>query len=51
MDKFIKSYQLGSASTVQSAVRLLLKNDFVTLEDGKYRVYDYFFAEWLAKVY
>lgn len=49
--KFIKEHKLGSASTVQSAVRLLLKNDLITQEDGIYRVYDYFFAEWLASVY
>ena len=49
--KFIQKYHLGSASTVQSAVRLLLKNDLVTRTDIGYRVYDYFLAEWLATVY
>ena len=49
--KFIMEHRLGSASTVQSAVKLLMKNDLVTQEDGVYRVYDYFFAEWLATVY
>lgn len=49
--KFVKRYNLGSASSVQSAVRLLLKNDFITHEDGCYRVYDYFFSEWLAEVF
>ena len=48
---FIKKYNLNSASSVQSAVKLLIKNDFVTQVDNTYRVYDYFFAEWLAKVY
>ena len=49
--KFIKRYSLGSASSVQSAIKLLLKNDLVTHEDGCYRVYDYFFSEWLAEVF
>ena len=49
--KFIKKYNLNSASSVQSAVKLLLKNDLVTQNDNAYRVYDYFLSEWLAKVY
>ena len=49
--KFIKKYNLNSASSVQSAVKLLLKNDLITQVDNTYRVYDYFFSEWLANVY
>lgn len=48
---FIKKYSLNSASSVQAAVKLLLKNDMITQTDNAYRVYDYFFSEWLAKVY
>ena len=48
---FIKKYNLPSASSVQSAVKPLIKNDIVTQEGDAYRVYDYFFAEWLAKEY
>lgn len=49
--KFVRRYNLGSASSVQSAVKLLLKADLVTQTDGTYRVYDFFFAQWLATVY
>ena len=49
--KFVKQYNLGSASSVQSAVRLLLQNDLITQEDGCYRVYDYFFSTWLSEVF
>jgi len=49
--KFIKKYNLSSASSVQSAVKLLLKNDLITQRDGVYRVYDFFLSEWLATVY
>ena len=49
--KFIKKYNLNSASTVQSAVKLLLNNDLVTKTDAGYRVYDFFLSDWLATVY
>ena len=49
--KFVKQYSLGSASSVQSAVRLLLQNDLITHEDGCYRVYDYFFSTWLSDIF
>lgn len=49
--KFIKKYNLNSASTVQSAVKLLLKNDLLTKTDNGYRVYDFFLSDWLATVY
>lgn len=48
---FIKKYKLPSASSVQSAVKPLLKDDLITQEDGAYRVYDYFFADWMARIY
>ncbi|WP_291529600.1 hypothetical protein [Bacteroides sp. UBA939] len=48
---FIKKYNLSSTSSVQSAVKPLLKSGWVTQERGSYRVYDYFLAEWLRKVY
>ena len=49
--KFIKKYNLNSASSVQAAVKLLLKNDIITQTDKGYRVYDFFLSEWLATVY
>lgn len=49
--KFIKKYNLSSASSIQSAVKLLLKNDLITQRDGIYRVYDFFLSEWLATVF
>ena len=48
---FIKKYILSSASSVQAALKPLLKNDIVTQNDDAYRVYDYFFSEWLANNY
>lgn len=48
---FIRKYNLPSASSVQAALKPLLKSDIVTQEEDVYRVYDYFFAEWLRKMY
>ncbi|MDR0894376.1 MAG: ATP-binding protein [Prevotellaceae bacterium] len=48
---FIKKYNLSSASSVQSALKPLLKHDIVAQEQDTYRVYDYFFAEWLRSGY
>jgi RIO-like serine/threonine protein kinase len=49
--KFIKKYNMTSASSVQAAVKLLLKNDLITQTDTGYRVYDFFLSEWLATTY
>jgi len=48
---FIKKYNLSSASSVQAALKPLMKNDIVTQNEDAYRVYDYFFSEWLANSY
>lgn len=49
--KFIKKYNLASASSVQAATKQLLRNDLVTQIDNTYRVYDFFFSKWLATMY
>ena len=49
--KFVKKYNLHSASSVQSAVKLLLKSDMLTQTGTGFRVYDFFLADWLANVY
>ena len=48
---FMRKYNLPSASSVQAAIKGLLKNDIITQEDDAYQVYDYFFSTWLAKDY
>lgn len=47
--KFIRKYSLGSASSVQGAVKGLLKSDFITSENNEWYVYDYFFGLWLQR--
>ena len=49
--EFIRKYNLRSASSVQSAVKGLLKTDILTKTTEGYRVYDYFFADWLKNKY
>lgn len=49
--EFVRRHRLVSASSVQAALKPLMKNDIVTCEDGIYRIYDYFFADYLAKMY
>ena len=48
---FVKRNGLVSASSVQAALKPLLKNDIITNDEGMYRIYDYFFADYLAKKY
>lgn len=45
--KFMKDKGLSSSSSVQSALKGLLEKDIITRTERGYRVYDYFFAEWL----
>lgn len=49
--QFIKKYQLPSASSIQSAIKGLTEKEILTQEDGCYRIYDYFLAYWIARVY
>lgn len=49
--QFIRKYQLPSASSIQSAIKGLTEKEILTQEDGCYRIYDYFLAYWIAKVY
>ena len=48
---FLQKYRLSSASSVQSATKGLLEKDYITHEQGKYRIYDQFFGVWLNENY
>lgn len=54
--EFVKKYRLGSSSSVQSAVRKLLADGWITeyyTKEGKkcYQLYDYFLTLWIQKNY
>lgn len=47
---FLRKHSLPSASTVQSAIKGLLEKDIVTKQEDSYRIYDYFFSKWVARM-
>lgn len=49
--QFVSKYNLSSASSVQAALKPLLDNDIVTQDNNRYRVYDFFFADWLQNIF
>ena len=47
---FLRKHSLPSSSTVQSAMKGLMEKDIVIRQDDDtYRIYDYFFSQWLAR--
>ena len=44
---FVNKYALGSAGSVQSAMKGLMERDFVVKNENIYRVYDVFFAQFI----
>ena len=47
--EFLQKYQPGAASTVRSALRVLIDKDLVAEDEDGYSVYDRFFGLWLRK--
>lgn len=47
---FITRHSLGTASSVQAAIRVLIENDWITMQDKEYSVSDKFFAIWLKRL-
>lgn len=47
---FITRHSLGSASSVQAAIRVLLDNDWITSREKEYMVSDLFFSVWLRRL-
>ena len=50
-DEFIKRYNLPGASSVKTALDVLLDKDLVFRTETGYIVYDHFFAVWLKRLY
>jgi len=46
---FIKSYDLGSASTVNSALNILNEKELIYQESGTYKLYDVFQSKWFQQ--
>jgi AAA+ ATPase superfamily predicted ATPase len=47
--KFISKYQLGSPSTISSALKTLVDKEMIYKENDEYKVYDVFLSKWLAR--
>jgi uncharacterized protein len=47
---FISKYNLKGASSVNSAVKSLLKKEIIINENGKYKIDDLLFSAWLKKI-
>ena len=46
---FIKRYDLGTTSTVSSALKSLEEKELIYKENGRYEIYDVFFAKWIKE--
>ena len=46
---FVSAHQLGAASTVKSAAKVLVDKELLLQTDDAYQVYDRFFGIWLAR--
>jgi len=49
-NSFITKYKLGSPSSVNTAVKSLLKKELIYKENDHYFVYDILFSKWLEKL-
>ncbi|MBW1705833.1 MAG: ATP-binding protein [Deltaproteobacteria bacterium] len=45
--KFLETYGLGPSSSIQKALKKLLKKELVHQENGSYVIYDLFFKKWI----
>lgn len=46
---FIKKHNLGSASSLQTALKVLVEKSIVVRIDDGYRLEDFFFAQWIVR--
>ncbi|MBP6870628.1 MAG: ATP-binding protein [Bacteroidales bacterium] len=48
--EFIRKYNLGSASTVNSALKTMMEKEMIYFESGRYKLYDVFQFHWFRKM-
>ena len=49
--KFLETYGLGPSSSIQKALKKLLKRELIQQENGSYIVYDLFFKKWIRRTW
>ena len=47
--EFINKYNLGTTSTISSAIKVLVDKELVYKENNEYKVYDVYLSKWLEK--
>ena len=50
-EKFLETYGLGPSSSIQKALKKLLKKELVRQENGSYVIYDLFFRKWIRRTW
>ena len=50
-NKFLETYGLGSSSSIQKALKKLLKKELVQQENGSYIIYDLFLKKWIRRTW
>ena len=50
-NKFLETYGLGSSSSIQKALKKLLKKELVQQESGSYIIYDLFLKKWIRRTW
>ena len=50
-NKFLETYGLGSSSSIQKALKKLLKKELVQQKNGSYVIYDLFFKKWIRRTW
>ncbi|MCD4790078.1 MAG: hypothetical protein K8R37_08780 [Bacteroidales bacterium] len=46
---FIGKYNLGTPSSVKTALKALLKKEMIFQDDDAIKIYDFFFSKWLKR--
>ncbi|MFV9691138.1 MAG: AAA family ATPase [Desulfobacteria bacterium] len=49
--KFLETYELGPSSSIQKALKKLLKKELIQQENGSYIIYDLFFKKWIRRTW
>jgi AAA+ ATPase superfamily predicted ATPase len=49
--KFLETYGLGPSSSIQKALKRLLKKELIQQENGSYIIYDLFFKRWIRRTW
>ena len=50
-NKFLETYGLGSSSSIQKALKKLLKKELVQQKNGSYVIYDLFLKKWIRRTW